>query len=118
MKYTSYYIYYYYYRHYVFKCKTEKCIWKIIFKYTQIRQSNTNTNTNISSCGFSNTNTNTNTDICVFKYKYKYKYLFDPSPANDILKVGMTIQKNILEVLPNGFVSLVLQNGDIDKIMM
>ena len=78
MKYTRYNIYYY---HYVSKCKKEKCIWKIFFKYTQIRQSNTNTNTNISSCGFSNTNTNTNTDICVFKYKYKYKYVFDPSPA-------------------------------------
>ena len=32
-------------------------------------------------------------------------------------KVGMTIQNNILEVLPNRFASPVLQIGDIDKIM-
>ena len=31
-------------------------------------------------------------------------------------KVGMTIENNILEVLVEGFVSLVLQIGDIDKI--
>ena len=32
------------------------------------------------------------------------------------LKVGMTIENNILEVLVEGFVSPILQNGDIDKI--
>ena len=31
-------------------------------------------------------------------------------------KVGMTIENNILEVLVEGFVSLILQIGDIDKI--
>ena len=31
-------------------------------------------------------------------------------------KVGMTIENNILEVLVQGFVSLILQIGDIDKI--
>ena len=31
-------------------------------------------------------------------------------------KVGMTIENNILEVLVEGFVSPILQNGDIDKI--
>ena len=31
-------------------------------------------------------------------------------------KVGMTIQNNILEVLPDGFVSPILQIGDMDKI--
>ena len=33
-------------------------------------------------------------------------------------EVGMTIQNNILEVLPNRFVSPVLQSGNIDKITM
>ena len=31
-------------------------------------------------------------------------------------EVGMTIKNNILEVLVEGFVSPILQNGDIDKI--
>ena len=31
-------------------------------------------------------------------------------------KVGMTIQNNILEVLPNRFVAPILQIGDVDKI--
>ena len=30
--------------------------------------------------------------------------------------VGMTIENDILEVLVEGFVSSILQNGDIDKI--
>ena len=32
------------------------------------------------------------------------------------LKVGMTIENNILEVFVEGFVSLIFQIGDIDKI--
>ena len=108
MKYTRYNIYYY---HYVSKCKKEKCIWKIFFKYTQIRQSNTNTNTNISSCGFSNTNTNTNTDICVFKYKYKYKYVFDPSPD------GQPLGLNLNSLWPSDTIWRQRSGSTLDQVM-